>query len=192
MIHLVYLAAGYGKRFGSNKLLYELEGRPMYRHVLDRLAEIVRRDPEIYVLVIVTQYPEICRTAMEMSVHYAINPDPSRGISSSIQTGIVYLRDLNKIHPDDQLVFFQGDQPRLSAELIVRFLHQVRMKDALCAAVSSAGSPVSPCAFKEQLIPELSALSGDRGGKKVIMDHLRDCFLFETEDAEQLADIDQL
>lgn len=40
MIHIIYMAAGNSRRFGSNKLFYELDGKPMYRHLLDRLVEI--------------------------------------------------------------------------------------------------------------------------------------------------------
>ena len=40
MIHIIYMAAGNSRRFGSNKLFYELDGKPMYRHLLDHLIEI--------------------------------------------------------------------------------------------------------------------------------------------------------
>ena len=43
MIHIIYMAAGNSRRFGSNKLFYELDGKPMYRHLLERLAEIKDR-----------------------------------------------------------------------------------------------------------------------------------------------------
>ena len=36
-IALIMLAAGNSRRFGSNKLLYEIDGRPMYRHILEKL-----------------------------------------------------------------------------------------------------------------------------------------------------------
>ena len=37
------LAAGNSRRFGSNKLFYELDGKPMYRHLLERLIKIKDR-----------------------------------------------------------------------------------------------------------------------------------------------------
>lgn len=37
------MAAGNSRRFGSNKLFYELDGKPMYRHLLDHLIEIKDR-----------------------------------------------------------------------------------------------------------------------------------------------------
>lgn len=43
MIHIIYMAAGNSRRFGSNKLFYKLDGKPMYRHLLERLMEIKDR-----------------------------------------------------------------------------------------------------------------------------------------------------
>ena len=43
MIHIIYMAAGNSRRFGSNKLFYELDGKPMYRHLFERLIEIKDR-----------------------------------------------------------------------------------------------------------------------------------------------------
>ena len=43
MIHIIYMAAGNSRRFGSNKLFYELDGKPMYSHLLERLIEIKDR-----------------------------------------------------------------------------------------------------------------------------------------------------
>ena len=55
---LIYLAAGNSRRFGSNKLLYELEGRPLYRHLLDRLVSLSRQHAD-WEVIVVTQYPQI-------------------------------------------------------------------------------------------------------------------------------------
>ncbi len=58
---LIYLAAGNSRRFGRNKLLYEVDGRPMYLHLLERLMEIADADKR-YELLVVTQYQEIRET----------------------------------------------------------------------------------------------------------------------------------
>ena len=50
MIHIIYMAAGNSRRFGSNKLFYELDGKPMYRHMLERLIETNDRYNRRYTL----------------------------------------------------------------------------------------------------------------------------------------------
>ena len=37
---LIMLAAGNSRRFGSNKLLYSIDGMPMYRHILLELKKV--------------------------------------------------------------------------------------------------------------------------------------------------------
>ena len=43
MIHIIYMAAGNSRRFGSNKLFYELDGKPMSRPQLESLSEVNKR-----------------------------------------------------------------------------------------------------------------------------------------------------
>ena len=57
-VTILYLAAGNSRRFGENKLLYPLDGKAVYRHLLDRLAQIARRH-ENWELLVVTQYERI-------------------------------------------------------------------------------------------------------------------------------------
>lgn len=40
MIACILLASGFGRRFGSNKLLYEVHGIPMYQHALHMLQAL--------------------------------------------------------------------------------------------------------------------------------------------------------
>ena len=42
-IAMIMLAAGNSRRFGANKLLYEIDGMPMYRHVLNQLIQVKNR-----------------------------------------------------------------------------------------------------------------------------------------------------
>ena len=43
-IDLILLAAGNSRRFGSNKLLYEVDGKPMYAHMLEKLLSIAEQE----------------------------------------------------------------------------------------------------------------------------------------------------
>ena len=52
------MAGGNSRRFGANKLMEPLNGRFLYRHLLDRLIRICSRHVQ-WDLNVVTQYPEI-------------------------------------------------------------------------------------------------------------------------------------
>lgn len=58
MIHLILLAAGNSRRFGSNKLRFSLDGKPLYRHTLDKLLSVSASYPDCHVYT-VTQYEDI-------------------------------------------------------------------------------------------------------------------------------------
>ena len=96
MIHIIYMAAGNSRRFGSNKLFYELDGKPMYRHLLDHLTEIKNRynksksDSQTIDITVVTRYREILDyCACIPDCHAVISPDSEKGISYTIKAGIM-------------------------------------------------------------------------------------------------------
>ena len=66
MIHIIYMAAGNSRRFGSNKLLYEWRGKKLYRYMLDALLEAAEGLPGVRVRV-VTQYEEILKMVEELA-----------------------------------------------------------------------------------------------------------------------------
>ena len=44
-IALIYMASGFSRRFGGNKLLAPLAGKPLYRHGFDHLQDGVSNRP---------------------------------------------------------------------------------------------------------------------------------------------------
>ena len=79
------LAAGAGSRFGGGKLLASLDGRPVLQHVLDRVAEAGVDD----VIVVVGDDAAAVETADRVARPRRVrNPDPARGLSSSLRIGI--------------------------------------------------------------------------------------------------------
>ena len=103
MIHIIYMAAGNSRRFGSNKLFYELDGKPMYRHLLDRLVEIKNRynkskpDSQTIDITVVTRYREILDyCACIPDCHAVISPDSEKGISYTIKAGIMAVQEQKK------------------------------------------------------------------------------------------------
>ena len=197
--HFIYLAAGYSRRFGTNKLLALYEGTPMYRLLLDRLVNILEYDESVIDITVVTQYREIAdevnRIEQEkgLPVRCVINPDPSRGISSSIRCAVKQLTENNDeitSSSDEALIFFVADTPHLAEETVLRFIHAFAQSEKRLACIERDGEMGNPGGFGAEFIPELMRLEGDRGGKRILLAHKDDVFIFSDTKPEELEDID--
>ena len=66
-IHMILLAAGFSRRFGENKLLYPIKGKPMYLWTMEKLKEI-QKEGLADSLVVVSQYEEILKEAARQEI----------------------------------------------------------------------------------------------------------------------------
>lgn len=188
-INLIMLAAGNSRRFGSNKLLYEVEGAPMYARILQILAGVRENicregllDAEILV---VTQYEEIADAARGLGAEVRYNLHPEQGISSSLKIGLAASESA------DACLFAVSDQPWLKPETIEGLVRLFVSSSRGIACVSHGGEPGNPCVFSRKYYPDLMALSGDAGGKRIVKAHLSDTAMLEILDAAELLDIDR-
>ncbi len=160
----VVLAAGAGSRFGGGKLLATLDGRPVLQHVLDRLAEAGVAD----VLVVLGDDADAIDGAVRWGAARRVrNPDPSRGLSSSLRVGI------DALDPDaSAALIVLGDQPQLPVAAIA----------ALLASPPTAGRPIvvpvyshdggrNPVLVGRAAFDLVGAATGDRGLGPLIAAH---------------------
>ncbi len=188
--HCIELAAGFSKRYGSNKLLEKIGGKHMYRHVLDRLL-LIRREGRIPIdITVVTQYEEILRDIKDENLNVLVNPDPARGISSSLRTAVGFLQKCGKIKAWDFLMFFPADQPDLRKESIEDFISAFEYSSLPLGCMGYGGNLKSPCIFSAEYLPDLMRLTGDRGGKRILEAAGDKVYLFDDIEPEELEDRD--
>ena len=95
---LIMLAAGNSRRFGSNKLLYSIDGMPMYRHILlelKKVKEALEAQGHKCEITVVTQYEEIAQEAEKLGERFLYNLHPDEGISSSLKIGLWVNREMD-------------------------------------------------------------------------------------------------
>lgn len=184
---LIYLAAGNSKRFGSNKLLCEIEGKPMYRHLLERLLALCERCPELS-LFCVTQYEEIAEFSKNIGITAVISPDSTKGASFSVKAGLTAVKA--SIPDTMRYVFFVADQPYLLENTVEAFLDAAENSAKGISCVCHNGETGNPVSFSVKYFDELMGLEGDKGGKSILKKHTEDLFLFEVSDENELRDID--
>ena len=98
----------------------------------------------------------------------------------------------------DAYVFFVADQPWLSERTVETFLEFMKKvsdgdrESRPIGCVSRLGEPGNPVWFSAFYKDELLALSGDRGGKRVMKAHMDQVHFFEVEEERELWDVDTL
>ena len=176
-------AAGTGSRFGEDKLLLPVAGRPMGVHALDVLS-----DAPFALRVLVTSRDKayLMEAAAERGFDLVINPDPERGMSSSVRLGTEHIVQAGAY---DGILYAVADQPNLSTDTVDRLVKAFENAPACIWAPEANGKRGNPVIFPASLFSELLAVTGDRGGRQVIAAHVE---LLRTIGVapEELKDID--
>ena len=183
---IVFMASGFGRRFGSNKLLYPIDGTPLYTHALSSLIDATNelKSDNAISLAVVSQYDEILEDARKSGAIAVYNPDSDKGITASIKLGI------NNLPESEHYAFFVADQPYLKAETTAAFLKSYLENGKPIGCVTDSIVSGSPVVFSRAFLPELLALEGDRGGKQIVMKNPEDVFYYEVSPRE-LFDLDK-
>ena len=180
---VVVLAAGLSRRFGSNKLLETINGKPMYEHMLKNLKGFSGFSP-----VIVTSYEEIAQAAETRNIRVVINEKPEKGLSRSMQLGLGVCLENN---PDLQGILFSVcDQPNLTFATMFSLLRRALNCEGkiICAGNERKKNPVL---WDKKYFSELEKVEGDVGGRAVMVHYPDQIVVVETEERE-LTDIDFL
>ena len=188
-IKMIYLAAGNSRRFGSNKLYYEISGKPMFRYELETLEKVLEENPDT-VLTVVTEYPLVREYVQKREKIWngrmtAVgSPEHEKGISYSIQAGL-------KGERADYYLFCVADQPYLCPETVLELIRKT-IEDGLEGGyVRWNDIPGNPAIFSAELLPELMALTGDTGGRRILKNRKKVCTV-EVRHREETEDIDFL
>ncbi len=183
-IALVLAAAGSSTRFGSDKLAYPIDGKPMLMHALELYTRL-QDSFCVRVAVLKPDAGERKQTAMQMGYRIAENAHASEGMATSVVLGTLMASESEP----DGILYAVGDQPRVREETVKKLLRTFEQDPTRIVAPIANDKRGNPVLFPKSLIPELLALSGDIGGSQVIAKHPE---LLTTVEAtlEELTDID--
>jgi molybdenum cofactor cytidylyltransferase len=112
------LAAGLARRFGGSKLLATLSGRALVSHVLDAVSVAQSRGLLEGIHVVAAEGDDsIADLTRRVGATIVPNPDPSRGLSSSLKLGLAALPETF-----DAALVFLADQPLVRVEVIASLI----------------------------------------------------------------------
>jgi len=159
----IVLAAGAGSRFGGGKLEARLDGKPVLQHVLDALALTGIDDP-----IVVTAGPLAAEIEWG-AARPVTNPDPGRGLASSLQVG--WAAAMDGADPPDAAIVALGDQPLVRADIVAALVTAPLDASRPIVAPRYAGSTGrNPLRLERDAAPLVDAATGDRGLGPILED----------------------
>ena len=173
-VAVVLLAAGLSRRFGpGDKLLAEIDGKPVAVHAADMLAGIGFGS-----LIAVCGSEPVADLLGERGFAIVRNDRPDKGQSRSIRLGVEAASE------NDAILICLADMPFVSAGHYRRLL--TAHEPGRVAASMAHGIAQPPALFDRTQYDLLLALSGDQGAKALLVG----AKLIEASNNE-LADIDE-
>ena len=196
----VIMASGLGKRFGGNKLMAELKGKPLIQYALDATEGIFERR------VVVTRHKEVEELCRRQGVPVVFHSLPYR--SDTVRLGLESLgagTDAGKSRTEAEIkiappaenglegcMFCPGDQPMLGRETVASLaLCAASGKNTIWRAVWN-GQEGSPVLFPAWVFPELLALPEGKGGGFAAGKHRELVRTVSARSQWELKDVDRL
>ncbi len=189
-VSLIYMASGFGKRYGTNKLITEFQGEPLYLHgllSLQKAAKLLEEDKIQCKLFLISQYERVLSGSFDRvpEAERIFNEDSDQGITASLKLGTEVSRK-----DTDAFLYFVADQPCMRGETIAEFVRGFLKSGKGIGCVCAKGHRGSPNLFSRKYKTELLALEGDQGGRQIMQKHPEDIWMMEVDERE-LRDIDQ-
>ncbi|HET6467414.1 MAG TPA: molybdopterin-binding/glycosyltransferase family 2 protein [Geminicoccaceae bacterium] len=183
-IAAIVLAAGQSRRMGPrNKLLIEIDGKPMVRRAVE--AALAARVQDV-IVVTGHQRAEVAALLGGMPVRFVHNPDYEHGLSTSLKAG------LDALPPDtDAALVCLGDMPRVTGRLIAKLVAAYNPVEGRAIVVPTHhGKRGNPVLWDRSLFREMREVAGDVGARHLI--GLHDDLVLEVEagDDATLVDVD--
>jgi molybdenum cofactor cytidylyltransferase len=183
-IAALVLGAGRSSRMGGpNKLLAEINGKPLIRIVVEQALASHARP----VVVVTGHQRERVEAALSgLAVKFAHNPHFAEGLGSSLKAGIAALpADV------DGAIVCLGDMPQIDAALIDRLTAAIDPdKGALIAVPTIDGKRGNPVVWSRRFFPDLMTVEGDVGARHLIGRYGEAVAEVPVQGAAVLTDID--
>lgn len=181
-------AAGASRRMGRPKLLLPFQGGPLVAGVVEAL-----RGGGVDEIVLVTAPGDepLRDWARQAGVTVTVNPDPERGMLSTLQEGIAALGGSAELAQRGvMLLVSPADLPNLQASTVTLLLKGMAESGAPLAVPVYHGKRGHPLVIAQALISEIDTLDPEIGLKQLRDRHEEDLLEIEVEDAGVIQDVD--
>jgi molybdenum cofactor cytidylyltransferase len=163
----IILAAGQSARLGQPKQLLLHNGQPLVRRMADAALALAAGP---VVVVTGANAAQVGEAIADLPVQVRFNADYQHGMASSLHTGLTSLPSL----PDAVLILLT-DQPYVDLPLLQTIWATAQRTQRGIIACRYGDVLGVPVLFRARYVPDLLALSGDSGARKLVQQHHADC-----------------
>lgn len=161
----VVLAAGGSTRLGRPKQLVRIDGEPLVRRAA-RAALAAGCRPVLVVLG--AEETAVGGAVADLPVRRVTNPRWTDGVGASIACGVRAVTGGRAAGRPAGCIVLPCDQPRLTAGVLTALIERFAAGGAAAVACGYGGTVGPPVLFAPATFDRLSALTGDRGAKRVL------------------------
>jgi molybdenum cofactor cytidylyltransferase len=181
-------AAGASRRMGRPKLLLPYRGTSLVGAVVAALRQ-AGADP--IALVASAERTDLLDFARQEGLVAAVNPDPERGMLSSIWEGLAALGGAEALaRSGEALLVCPADLPALRASTVGELLRRQAEARAPLAVPVFRGKRGHPLAIAPALIPEIATLDLEVGLRQLLERHAAEVLEVEVPDEGAVEDVD--
>lgn len=156
---VIVLASGLSRRFGtSDKLLTNLQGRPLISHVMDAVTSIDFGET----FTVVPDGTSIPNIIPHAKIRYIINDRPSDGQGRSLALGTRAVIEAGWSHA----LVVLADMPFVTTQHLLDLVNHMEDQDAVMSACTGIRMP--PSIFGPEALRCLGEQAGQSGGKKAL------------------------
>ncbi|HEY4374643.1 MAG TPA: nucleotidyltransferase family protein [Burkholderiales bacterium] len=174
----ILLAAGKSSRFGANKLLHPVDGRPIAVH-----AAIALHSAFPGALAVVSPGSPVQPLLEAAGLRTFVSERAAEGMGESLKTGIAATRDA------DGWVVALADMPFIRPLTHLNIERALR-RGAAIAAPAYRGERGHPVGLGGRFRDDLLQLTGDAGARFILKNHADEIHLVDVDDPGVLKDID--
>ncbi len=171
----IIMASGLGTRFGGNKLMADLKGKPLIAGALSATEDIPHR-------VVVTRHREVADYCRERDIPVILHALPHR--SDTVRLGMEVLEGTTCC------LFCQGDQPLVKKDTVAAMAMLGNQKDAPILRAAFGDTSGAPMLFPSRFYPELLTLPQGKGGNFVAKKYPEQVRTVPVRDEYELWDVD--
>lgn len=176
-IGLVIMASGLGKRFGGNKLLETLGGKPIVQWIIDATDGLFDRR------VVVTRSGDIKDLCDNIGIKCILHELPNR--NDTVRLGLSLI--MNDI---DYCFFSPADQPLISKSSIVSLITASKNHNEKIVRPCFKDMIGTPTGFPKRYFDELLNLPEHKGGNLVALKHSEEVYKVDVCNEYELMDVD--